>query len=140
MGLLSWSTHPFVCSFLFLFFSQGLVQSRSGPRVPTDLRYLVKILKFGGGKNEPSLIVASAMIQEMDRSVSNQNSMEQELRKQVLKATGCVHLFPLSIPNCSFKNCVRSANDLQLLLMCRLIYVGNGHSPGSPQYKESMPH
>lgn len=33
-----------------LFFPQGLVQSRSAPMVSTDLRYLVKILKFGRGK------------------------------------------------------------------------------------------
>lgn len=35
---------------LFCFFPQGLVQSRSAPMVSTDLRYLVKILKFGRGK------------------------------------------------------------------------------------------
>lgn len=126
--------HPPICLFVCLFSSQGLVQSRSGPRVPTDLRYMIKILKFGGGGgDEPSLIVVAAMIQEMDRSVSNQNGTEQKLRKQVLKAPGYVHLFPLSIAKYSFKNCVRSTNDLQLLPMCRLICVGNGHLPGSPQ-------
>lgn len=88
--------HPPVCSLVF-FTRPG---TKYGPRVPTDLRYLVKILKFGGGKDEPSLIVASAMIQEMDRSVSNQNGTEQELRKQILKATHrlCAPI-SISIPN-----------------------------------------